>query len=157
MVPEDEPAFHEMFRALTPEDVRMRFRAELAELTHAMAARLTQLDYDREMALVLCDPDSAPGQSAIYGVARLWADADNERAEVAMAVRSDMKGRGLGALLLEQITRYARSRGTGELFADFLAENEPVHKLCRAQGWSVAALQGEPGTLRAILALTRRR
>lgn len=156
VVPEDEPAFHEMFGMLTPEDVRMRFRAELKELTHVMAARLTQLDYDREMALVLCEPESRPGQSPIFGVARLWADADNERAEAAMAVRSDMKGRGLGALLLERIIGYARSRGTGALFADALAENEPVLKLCQSMGFRVAPLEGEPGTVRCTLDLAAR-
>ncbi len=155
VVPEDEPAFHEMFARLTPEDVRMRFHSELAELTHTMAARLTQLDYDREMALVLCESGSRPGRSPVFGVARLWADADNERAEAAMAVRSDMKGRGLGALLLERIVAYARSRGTGELYADVLAENEPILGLCQALGFVVQPFDGEPGAVRVSLALSR--
>ncbi len=151
VVPEDEPAFHEMFAHLTPEDVRMRFRTDVPVLTHAMAARLTQLDYDREMALVLCEAGTRPGRAPVFGVARLWADADGDRAEAAMAVRSDMKGRGLGALLMDRIVGYARSRGIGELFADVLVDNEPVLALCRSLGFDSEPRDEEPGTVRVSI------
>ena len=55
-------------RHLTPEDIRLRFFEPLRELTHEMAARLTQIDYDREMALLLIDGDE------LLGVGRLAAD-----------------------------------------------------------------------------------
>ncbi|NJO84636.1 MAG: GNAT family N-acetyltransferase [Blastochloris sp.] len=78
-----------------------------------MAARLTQIDYDREMALVLVDPFAA--ETDILGVMRISADADGARAEYAGAVRSDQKGEGFGRLLLEEIIGYAAKRGIAEL------------------------------------------
>ena len=100
--PEDEPALVAAFRKLSPEAVRLRFFAPLKELTHQAAARLTQIDYDREMALVLAEHGSA-GAADLYAVARIAADPDNERAEFALTVRDDMAGRGCGTLLMHRL------------------------------------------------------
>ena len=64
--PEDEPAFHLGFTKLTPEEIQLRFFTPMRTLTHVMAARFTQIDYDREMALVLAE-DGTPGEAAIGG------------------------------------------------------------------------------------------
>jgi acetyltransferase len=133
--PEDEPAFHEFVRRQTPEDKRLRFFSHVKELDHRMAARLTQIDYDREMALILLDPMATTPE--ILGVMRIFADADGARAEYAGAVRSDLKGMGLGRLLLEEIIEYCRQRGIGEVWGEVLAENEPMLRLVRRLGFSV--------------------
>src|SRR5690606_10562277 len=70
--PEDEPALQDAFLRLTPEQRRLRFFVPMKELRHPTAARLTQIDYDREMALVLTGP-GVPGQAPIHGVVRLAA------------------------------------------------------------------------------------
>ena len=67
--PEDEPMLIAAFHKLSPENVRLRFFAPVKELTHETAAGLTQIDYDREMALVLADHDRA-GAAELYAVAR---------------------------------------------------------------------------------------
>ena len=72
----------------------MRFFGPLRELSHEMAARLTQIDYDREMAFLLLDGDT------LLGVGRLAADPGFEQAEFALVVASDRQGRGYGTLLL---------------------------------------------------------
>ena len=133
--PEDEPAFHEFVRRQTPEDKRLRFFSQVKQLDHRMAARLTQIDYDREMALILLDPLATTAE--ILGVMRISADADGTRAEYAGAVRSDLKGLGLGRLLLEEIIEYCRQRGIGEIWGEVLAENEPMLRLVRRLGFSV--------------------
>lgn len=102
-----------------------------------MAARLTQIDYDREMAFVLLDPHAAA--SEILGIMRISADADGARAEYAGAVRSDLKGGGLGRLLLEEIIEYARRRGVREIWGEVLAENERMLSLVRALGFTLRA------------------
>ena len=53
MRPEDEPAFVASFKQLSTEEVRMRFMRTVTELIHEEAARLTQIDYERDMALVV--------------------------------------------------------------------------------------------------------
>jgi len=94
--PEDAPALREMVEnRTTPEDRRLRFFATFRTLTPELCARLTQIDYDREMALVALEPD-APEGASFCGVVRLAADPDRESAEYAILVRSDLKGQGLG-------------------------------------------------------------
>ncbi|MCK6454701.1 MAG: bifunctional acetate--CoA ligase family protein/GNAT family N-acetyltransferase [Alphaproteobacteria bacterium] len=136
--PEDEPALRHAFTRLSPHAVRMRFFAPLRTLEHAMAARLTQIDYDREMAFVLAAPLEG-GVEELYGVGRLSADPDNVRAEFAVIVRTDVAGKGLGRLLMEHILSYARARGIGEVHGDVLAENTNMLELCRQLGFSIQA------------------
>ncbi len=103
--PEDEPALIEMGRRSTSEHLRMRFFEWVTSFPHAAAARLSQIDYDREMALVAIEAGGA-----IAGVARMACDPDFGRAEYAVMVRSDRHGRGLTHALLEAILAYARTR-----------------------------------------------
>jgi acetyltransferase len=135
--PEDEPALQEFVSRLSPEDRRLRFFSHVKQLNHRMAARLTQIDYDREMALILVDPQAAAPE--ILGIMRISADADGARAEYAGAVRSDLKGRGLGRLLLEEIIEYARRRGVREIWGEVLTENEPMLSLVRGLGFTLKA------------------
>jgi acetyltransferase len=150
--PEDEPAFQEGFAKLTPEEVRLRFFAPIKALGHVQAARLTQIDYDREMALVLAEP-GAPGKSEVFGVARLAADPDNERAEYAIIVRHDMTGMGLGTLLMRRIIDYARQRGIGEIFGEVLRENTTMLRMCQGLGFTETHAPDEPGLVRVVLGL----
>ncbi|WP_279480839.1 bifunctional acetate--CoA ligase family protein/GNAT family N-acetyltransferase [Aureimonas sp. SK2] len=132
--PEDEPALVRMVEASDPEDVRLRFFAPLRRIGHAFAARLTQIDYAREMAFV-AEPAEAAGQGSILGVVRLIADPDGERAEFGIMVRSDQKGRGLGRLLMEAILDYARRQGVGTVHGEVLAENTAMLAMARRLGF----------------------
>jgi acetyltransferase len=87
------------------------------------------------MAFILLDPAATTPE--ILGVMRISADADGSRAEYAGAVRSDLKGRGFGRLLLEEIIEYCRRRGIGEVWGEVLANNEPMLRLVRRLGFSV--------------------
>ena len=109
--PEDEPRLVEMVARSSPEDVRLRFLGALKEFPHLLAARLSQIDYDRELALVAVGDKEGPGRDEILGVARIIADPEGERAEFAVMVRSDMKGRGLGFQLMKDLLASARKRG----------------------------------------------
>ncbi|MBO0223196.1 hypothetical protein J0689_28350, partial [Vibrio parahaemolyticus] len=74
---------------------------------------MTQIDYDREMAFeAVRDPDSNP---EIIGVTRAMADPDNQEAEFAVLVRSDMKGLTLGCQLMTKLLSYSRSHGIKKL------------------------------------------
>jgi acetyltransferase len=140
--PEDEPMLREAFRLLSPEAVRMRFFAPMKDLSHSLAARLTQIDYDREMALVLTEPGAA-GRGAIFAVVRIAADPDNERAEFAITVRDELAGRGVGTMLMEKIIAYARRRGVGEVFGVILRDNLPMLDIVRRLGFALADAEGE--------------
>jgi acetyltransferase len=152
ILPEDEPTLQAAFAKLTPEEVRLRFFVPMKTLSHVQAARFSQIDYDREMALVLTD-HGIPGKTEIYGIVRITADPDNERAEYAIIVRHDMTGLGLGIVLMRRIIDYAGSRGIGEIYGDVLRENTTMLKLCQALGFKPSSVADEPGVVRVTLTL----
>jgi acetyltransferase len=152
VLPEDEPAFQAAFARLTPEEVRLRFFTPQKTLSHVQAARFTQIDYDREMALVLVDP-GIPGKAELFGVAQITADPDNERAEYGIMVRHDMTGMGLGILLMRRIIDYAEKRGIAEVFGDVLRENTTMLRICQVLGFSQTSMPDEPGLIRVVLRL----
>jgi acetyltransferase len=139
---EDEPMLHDLAAHMSHEDLRLRFFTPVRGLTRAVAARLSQLDYDRELALL------AECNGTALGVAHFFADPDNLRAEYAIAVRSDWKGRGLGYLLMKRLIDIAGQRGIGELVGEVLRENEPMLQMCRELGFTVAQ---EPGDAKVML------
>jgi acetyltransferase len=143
--PEDEPALQEFVSRQSPEDRRLRFFSHVKQLNHRMAARLTQIDYDREMGLILVDPQAATPE--ILGIMRISADAVGARAEYAGSVRSDLKRRGLGRLLLEEIIEYARRRGVRELWGEVLAENEAMLSLARKLGFTLRSHPEDPSII----------
>ena len=116
--------------------MRLRFFTPVRGLRHAVAARLSQLDYDRELAML------AELDEVALGVAHFFADPDKLRAEYAIAVRSDWKGRGVGYLLMTRLISIARQWGIGELVGEVLRENEPMLQMCRELNFAVAP---EPG------------
>ena len=123
--PDDADALSAFFSRLDPEDVRHRFFVPLRNLGPRQLARLTQIDYDREMALCAWAPSGD-----MLAVARLVADPDGERAEFAVTVRSDVKRHGLGRLLVGDLIAYARRRGIAEIFGEILADNVAMLALC---------------------------
>jgi len=151
--PEDEPGYQKIFAGLTEEEIRLRFLHPMNTMSHSLAARLTQIDYDREMSLVVEGKNQA-GEKELYGVVQISADPDKERAEFAILLRHDMTGLGLGPMLLRRIINYARGQGIGELFGDVLNDNKAMLKLCRVFGFKVASDREDPGIMQVTLQLT---
>ena len=131
--PEDEPLYLPFFAAVTPEDLRLRFFAPVKEFSHAFIARFTQLDYARAMAFLAIDTTSG----AILGVVRLHSDAEYRNGEYAVLVRSDLKSRGLGWLLMQLIVEYARSEGLRAISGQVLRENATMLQMCRELGFKI--------------------
>ena len=140
--PEDEPCLVEMVMRSSPEDVRLRFLGSLREFPHVFAARLSQIDYDREMALVAVDRASGPQQGELLGVSRIVATPENDRAEFAVMVRSDMKGQGLGFQLMKDILSCARRRGIKTVHGDVLSENTRMLQMAAELGFVRKASEG---------------
>jgi len=149
--PEDGPQHQKFFSALDPDDIRLRFFSAMRELPPAQLARLTQIDYDRAMAFIATRP-GPDGQPETLGVVRAVADADNQSAEFAIIVRSDLKGQGLGYVLFQKLVDYFRGHGTAEIVGDALAENLGVQKLVRHFG-GVVLPHPEAGMVRLQLPL----
>lgn len=152
IVPEDEPALHRAFAGLAPAATQGRSGSQSRSLPHVDAARYTQIDYDREMALVLTEPGT-PGLTDILGVVRLQADPNNEQAEFALDIREDESGNGYGTLLMTRIIDYARGRGTGSIFGYVMSENRQMLDLCARLGFAQNRLSEDDTVTRVSLDL----
>jgi acetyltransferase len=152
--PEDGAQHVEFFNALDPQDIRYRIFMRIRELQRSQLARLTQIDYDREMAFIAAG-EREPGRFETLGVVRGIADPDNVTAEFAIIVRSDLKGQGLGPILLRKLIDYCRNRGTKELVGEALADNQRVIGLVRRFGGVVSHSQQGTVDLRFDLTASR--
>ena len=152
--PEDEGQHRAFLEQLTPEDIRMRLFYTRRELPRSELARLTQIDYSREMAFV-AERTLADGGRETLGTVRTVSDADNVEAEFAIIVRSDLKRGGLGLLLLDKIVRYARRRGLARLIGGVLSENTGMRELAKQCGFTLdASKPHEPGVVQLVLPLS---
>ncbi len=132
--PADEHLYGEFIAKLSPEDIRFRFLAPRKEFSHKFIARFTQIDYARAMAFVALNK----GQSELLGVAHLLADPDYVKGEYAIMVRSDLKGTGIGWMLMRHLILYAEKEGLRELNGDVLQGNQRMLEMCRALGFAIS-------------------
>jgi acetyltransferase len=150
--PEDEPTHHEFITRLSPEDSRFRFFHYVRSMPHTELARLTQIDYDREMAFIATrtGPD---GEPETLGVIRAVADPTNEVAEFSVVVRSDTKRLGLATRMLQKLIEYCRNRGTGTLEGEVLADNAPMLEMMKNYPGFTLSDRNEEGTVRVSFRL----
>jgi acetyltransferase len=135
--PADEHLYGAFVAKLSPEDIRYRFLAPRKEFSHKFIARFTQIDYARAMAFVALDKE----QKSLLGVARLAAD---------------LKGKGIGWLLMQQLIAYAEKEGLRELAGDVLASNERMLEMCRALGFEIVPDPADASTCKVRLKLPAR-
>jgi acetyltransferase len=147
--PEDEGLYPPFLARVSKEDLRLRFFAPVKDFSHAFIARFTQLDYARAMAFAAID--EASGE--MLGVARLHANSTYDTAEYAVLVRSDLKGQGLGWLLMHTIIEYARSEGLRTLEGQVLNENTTMLKMCAELGFRITPDAEEADTSAVRLTL----
>jgi acetyltransferase len=153
--PEDEAQHLAFLGQLSPEDIRMRVFYSRRTIERTELARMTQIDYAREMAFiaVTADPSDASGAEQTLGVVRAVADPDNIAAEFGIIIRSDLKGGGLGHILMDKIIRYARDNGTQRLVGTVITENRPMLELARELGFVLPSVEGAGQTCEIVLNL----
>jgi acetyltransferase len=147
--PEDEELVRRFFGRVTADDLRLRFFAPVKDIGHAFITRLTQLDYARAMAFVALDQMSGE----MLGGVRLHADANYQNAEYAILVRSDLKGHGIGWLLMQTVIAYARAEGIRWIEGQVLRENTTMLAMCAELGFRAAPDANDPGIVDVALDL----
>lgn len=130
------------------EDIRLRFMAPRKHFSDDFGLRLSQLDYDREMAFVAINP-----AGELAGVSRLVCDPDRRTAEYALLVRSDLAGQGLGTALMTLLIDYARGEGIDLLDGLVLRENRGMLALVTRLGFSAELDADDPAVVRTRLDL----
>jgi acetyltransferase len=131
--PEDEPNHKKFLNQIDPSDIRFRFFGSIRKFVHSQLARLTQIDYDREMAFIAVE--SPHDNPYTIGVVRIVCNPDNTEAEFAIIVHSGIKRRGLGRVLMNKVIDYSTSRGTHWLVGQVLANNRSMLNLARSLGF----------------------
>lgn len=138
--PEDDAMFREFFTHVTDEDLRLRFFQSVRHFSHEFIARLTQLDYARSIALVAIHPQT----HEMLGAVRLHADANYEKGEYGILVRSDLKGHGIGWKLMQNMIEYARWLGLKVIEGQVLRENRTMLAMCESLGFTVKLDPDDP-------------
>lgn len=138
---EDGPEHARFLMRVAPADLRLRFGRALRDVPPTELARMTQIDYEREMAFVATSA-RAEGGGEIVGEIRAAAEAEGARAEFAIVVRSDFQGQGLGRILLEKLIRYLRERRVRRLYGLVAVSNTPMRGLARQLDFEVDVVQG---------------
>ncbi len=150
ILPEDEPLHAQFINSVSREDLYKRFFSEVGEFNHEALANFTQIDYDREMAFVaVAFDDNGP---SIIGVARALITPDNSDAEFAILIRSDLKGKGLGKVLMNKIISYCKVKGTKQISGMTMPTNRGMLMLAQSLGF-VIDVQFEDGTADMVLSL----
>ncbi|TIW78479.1 MAG: GNAT family N-acetyltransferase, partial [Mesorhizobium sp.] len=147
--PTDIALYPEFLAKISSDDLRLRFLSPRKSFSDQVLKRLTQLDYDRNMAFVALDKSTG----ALAGISRLSCDPDHVSAEYALLVRTDLQGHGLGWELLSQIVDYAKADGIRRIGGIVLGENSKMLAMCREFGFSLMHLPNEPRLVEAKLEL----
>ena len=125
----------------------------LQDLTPAMLSKFTQIDYDRELALIVVVPGDAPGSERQIGVARYITLPDEETCEFAIVVSDEWQGKGVARQLFQRLIDAARERRLRVMTGITLRENTRMIDLSRSLGFSTRADTDEPELVRMTLAL----
>ena len=136
--PEDSEEHQRFFEALSKDDIHMRLFYSMRELQASQLAKLTQIDYDHEMAFIAVRKRT-DGSDETLGVVRGITDAENKSAEFAIIIRSDLKAQGLGFLLMNKLITYFRQRGINSLVGEMLSDNTAMHELVHHLGFTLHA------------------
>jgi len=149
--PDDAQMLQALVRGLSAESRYHRFVSSMNELPAPLLARLTLIDYDREMALVAVTRERQAARDGeiteterIVGVSRMITNPDQASCEFSLLVADDFAGKGLGSRLMESIMDVARDKGLSEVEGLVLTQNAGMLKLMRSLGFSVKAFAEDP-------------
>ncbi len=143
--PEDAEIVQSLVRNLSGESRYMRFMQALRELTPDMLVRLTQIDYDREMAFVVLARQD--GKEVKVGVSRYAINPDQNSCEFALVIADEWQNRGLGGLLMQVLIDVARDRGLTTIIGDVLAHNTGMLKLMQRLGFDRHTSEHDTGVV----------
>lgn len=132
MRPADAALYPRFLERVSAEDMRLRFLAPMRSLSHEMIVRLSQLDYDRDIAFVALEAETGD----LAGISRFASDPDHVGAEFGIMVRSDLQGLGLGTTLMRQLLDYARADGLARIDGLILRENAAMLDLAARLGFT---------------------
>ena len=149
---EDRASLEELARRTEPHDLQMRFLGGFRSLPPALLDELMRIEPERRITLI-ASGCTREARREILAVARAHAAAGGT-AEIALLVRSDLKGKGLGSVMLDRLIARCRRRGLKFLIGDMLQQNARMLRL--AQKFRFRVEPADHGVTRLILELDPR-
>lgn len=131
----DEPLFKDFFYSLSDKSIYRRFISSRKDMHHERLQEFVVIDYTREL-IILAVVESLQ-KEIIVGVAQYGKQESSHSAEVALVVRDDFQGKGVGTELLSYITFLARKEGLLGFTAEVLIENRPMLHLFEKMGFII--------------------
>lgn len=147
--PEDEPALRRFAEEVDSQDLWHSAFAPLRKHGHETAARLSQIDYDREMTMLAWQGDR------IAGLARSTADPDFEAAEAAVIIRADLRDKGLAKQLLQAQLAAIAGQGVRRAVLVYPATLTRINAIAAELGFDMAPSPGDASVVRATKVLER--
>ena len=149
--PEDAQIEQKFVRDLSQEAKYFRFMSAVSELSQAMLVRFTQIDYDREMALIAVT--EVDGQEVEVGVCRYVTNPDGESCEFALVVSDKWQHKSIGHHLMGGLIDTARTRGLKTMEGLVLSENANMLALVSTLGFVITAVEGDATVKRVVKSL----
>ena len=149
--PEDAAMESAFVHGLSEQSKFLRFMFGLRDLTPAMLSRFTQIDYDRELALIAVI-DTPAGEQQI-GVVRYTTLPDEETCEFAIVVGDDWQGKGLARRMFGRLIEAARERRLKAMTGVTLRENTRMIELSRSLGFATGIDPEDPELVQMTLQL----
>jgi acetyltransferase len=146
--PEDAEIEQKFVRELSEQAKYFRFMSAVNELSEAMLVRFTQIDYDREMALIAVT--ELEGREVEVGVGRYITNPDSESCEFALVVSDKWQHRSIGHRLMGGLIDTARNKGLHTMEGVVLSSNADMLNLVATLGFGIGPVEGEP-TLRKVV------
>ena len=139
---EDAELERDFIRNLSPESRWMRFLGQIGEPSDSLIRKLTELDYQHDMAFIALSREG--GTTREVGVSRYSLAPDGQSCECAVTVADTWQGKGLGTILMRDLIDIARQRGIHSMFSIDANENERMRELARDLGFKREQDPGDP-------------
>jgi acetyltransferase len=140
--PDDAPLLVAFFEQVSAEDLRFRFLSAVHHVPAGQIEAMVDIDHQRSENFLAFD-----AQGEMVATAVLGCDAALDTAEVAIAIRRDRKGQGIGWTLLEHVAREAKSRGIKRLQSIESRDNHSAIELEREMGFVARECPDDPSLM----------
>src|SRR5450759_160714 len=131
----DEPLLKDFFYSLSDKSNYRRFITLRRYLPHEVLQKMVAIDFTKQMVILAVVEQGE--KEVVVGVGQYVVMGDSHTAEIALAVRDEFQGRGIGSELLAYMSQVARRQGLLGFTADVLGENTPVMKMLEKSGFGL--------------------
>ncbi|MCS6903026.1 MAG: GNAT family N-acetyltransferase [Candidatus Bipolaricaulota bacterium] len=138
----DEPLLKDFFYALSDTSLYRRFISMRKDMPHERLQEFVVIDYTQAM-VILATISREEQIEEVVGVGQYSIDERTHTAEVALVVRDDYQGQGIGAELLSYLKYLAKRQGLHGFTAEVLQENLPMLHLFEKMGFDIAKRYAE--------------